>query len=99
MKMTRIEALRVPEAGRGYNSSATPCPCCGATSYCGHGENCPAFYATDRGTVGVQGSAVTDPEALAGLNLPAHEGIVEVRCHFSWPRLPASREQRSQGDT
>lgn len=39
---------------------------------------CPAIYATDRGTVVVQGSRVTDPDALATMNLPAHETAVEV---------------------
>jgi hypothetical protein len=39
---------------------------------------CPALYATDRGTYVVQGSIVTDPDALATLNLPAHETAVEV---------------------
>jgi len=35
-------------------------------------------YATDRGTVVVQGAVVADPEALAALNLPAYETAVEV---------------------
>jgi hypothetical protein len=42
------------------------------------GGTCPAVYATDRGTFVVQGSVVTDPEALAALNLPEHEAAVEV---------------------
>jgi hypothetical protein len=39
---------------------------------------CPTVYATDRGTFVVQGAIVTDPEALASVNLPAHETLVEV---------------------
>jgi hypothetical protein len=42
------------------------------------GGTCPAVYATDRGTVVVQGAIVTDPESLAALNLPEHETVVEV---------------------
>ena len=42
------------------------------------GGTCPAVYATDRGTVVVQGSIVTDAEALATMDLPAHETVVEV---------------------
>ncbi|MGH3926879.1 MAG: hypothetical protein ACRDTT_29105 [Pseudonocardiaceae bacterium] len=41
--------------------------------------NCEALYATDRGTFGVQGKLVTDPEALADArDLADYEGIVEV---------------------
>jgi hypothetical protein len=39
---------------------------------------CPAVFETDRGTFVVQGSIVTDPAALADLDLPAHETAVEV---------------------
>jgi hypothetical protein len=42
---------------------------------------CPELYATDRGTYVVQGSRVTDPEALATLRargLPDHETAVEI---------------------
>ena len=39
---------------------------------------CPAVFATDHGTLVVQGSIVTDAEALASVNLPAHETLVEV---------------------
>jgi len=42
------------------------------------GGTCPAVFATDRGTYVVQGAIVTDPEALAAMNLPAHETAVEV---------------------
>jgi hypothetical protein len=42
------------------------------------GGTCPAVYATDRGTFVVQGSVVTDPDALATMDLPAHETAVEV---------------------
>jgi hypothetical protein len=42
---------------------------------------CPNLYRTDRGTFVVQGSKVTDPEALAALHargLPDHETVVEI---------------------
>jgi acetyltransferase-like isoleucine patch superfamily enzyme len=42
------------------------------------GGTCPAVFETDRGTYVVQGSVVTDPDALAALDLPAHETAVEV---------------------
>ncbi|MFE7576268.1 hypothetical protein ACFU5Z_16190 [Streptomyces sp. NPDC057521] len=40
---------------------------------CDEGE-CPAIYATDRGTLAVQGSLLADH----GLDLPAHESLVEI---------------------
>ncbi len=42
---------------------------------------CPELYETDRGTYVVQGSRVTDPQALAALHargLPDHETAIEV---------------------
>lgn len=43
------------------------------------GDNgCPTLFATDRETVVVQGWRVTDPAALAAMDLPAHETAVEV---------------------
>jgi hypothetical protein len=39
---------------------------------------CPAVYSTGEGTYVVQGAIVTDPDALAAMNLPAHETAVEV---------------------
>ena len=42
------------------------------------GGTCPAVFETDRGTIVVQGSKVTDPEALAAIELPAHETLVEI---------------------
>jgi hypothetical protein len=42
------------------------------------GGTCPTVYATDRGTYVVQGSIVTDSEALTAMNLPEHETAVEV---------------------
>jgi hypothetical protein len=50
----------------------------GTTSNSG---SCPNLYATDRGTYVVQGSKVTDPQALAALHergLPEHETAVEI---------------------
>lgn len=45
---------------------------------CNDSKVCPTVYATDRGTVVVQGWVVTDREALAQLGLPAGETAVEV---------------------
>ena len=42
------------------------------------GGTCPAVYETDRGTIVVQGAIVTDPQALASVDLPANEALVEV---------------------
>jgi hypothetical protein len=42
------------------------------------GGTCPTIYKTDRGTFVVQGTRVTDPEALATVGLPEHETLVEV---------------------
>jgi hypothetical protein len=39
---------------------------------------CPTLFLTDRGTYVVQGSIVTDPDALEAMNLPPHETAVEV---------------------
>jgi hypothetical protein len=39
---------------------------------------CPTVYATDRGTFVVQGTRVTDAEALAAMDIPAHETVIEV---------------------
>lgn len=42
-------------------------------------DNCPALYATDRGTYVVQGKIVNDPEAIAGIrSLGEDEYFVEV---------------------
>lgn len=38
----------------------------------------PTLYATDRNTYVVQSWRVTDPEALAAMNIPGHEAAVEV---------------------
>lgn len=45
---------------------------------CEEGRNCPNINFTDRGTLIVQGYVVTDPEALAELNLPPGETAVEI---------------------
>lgn len=45
------------------------------------GGGCPELYLTDRDTYVVQGSRITDPEALAALRargLPDHETAVEI---------------------
>jgi hypothetical protein len=50
----------------------------GKTGDSDHGD-CPALYATDRGTFVVQGKIVTDPDALAGLrDVADDELVVEV---------------------
>ena len=38
----------------------------------------PTVYRTDRGTWVVQGWAVSDPEVLAQMDIPAGEGAVEI---------------------
>ena len=45
---------------------------------CPDGKTCAAVFRTDRGTLAVVGTAVTDPEVLAQLGLPAHENVVEI---------------------
>jgi hypothetical protein len=45
---------------------------------CPDGTTCPTVYRTDRGTLAVVGSTITDPDVLAELGLPAHESIVEI---------------------
>ncbi len=42
------------------------------------GGQSPTLYATDRGTVVVQGFRVTDADALAALDIPGHETLVEI---------------------
>ena len=42
------------------------------------GDGSPTLYATDRDTYVVQGWQVTDPEALAHMDIPGHETCVEV---------------------
>ena len=39
---------------------------------------CPTLYATDRDTYVIQGWKVTDPEALASMDIPDRETAVEV---------------------
>jgi hypothetical protein len=38
----------------------------------------PTMFETDRGTLVVQGWRVTDSEALAAMDIPEHETVVEV---------------------
>lgn len=38
----------------------------------------PTLYATDRGTLVVQGWRVTDAEALSSMTVPEHETAVEI---------------------
>lgn len=40
-----------------------------------NGENCPAVYRTDRGSLVVQGHRVADP---VNINIPDNETIVEI---------------------
>ncbi len=42
------------------------------------GNSCPAIYATDRGTLVVQGDIVTDPQAIAAASPSAGETLVEI---------------------
>ena len=39
---------------------------------------CPTLYATDRGTYVIQGWKVSDPEALAAMDIPERETAIEV---------------------
>jgi len=41
-------------------------------------DNSPTLYRTDRGSWVVQGWVVDDPEALAALNVPEGEAVVEI---------------------
>ena len=47
-------------------------------SDCPDGRTCPAVWRTDRNTLAVVGSTITDPAVLAELGLPAHESVVEI---------------------
>ena len=47
-------------------------------SGCGDGKTCPALHRTDRGTVVIQGWAVTEPEPLRELRPPPGEEAIEV---------------------
>lgn len=50
----------------------------------------PTLYRTDRGSWVVQGWVVTDPDALAAMNIPEGETCVEIPDrlvpHFQQPR-------------
>ncbi|MGW6197593.1 hypothetical protein ACWF0M_15735 [Kribbella sp. NPDC055110] len=41
-------------------------------------DNSPTLYKTDRGSWVVQGWVVDDPDALAALNVPDGETVVEI---------------------
>ena len=45
---------------------------------CPDGRTCPAVHQTDRGTLMIVGSVVTDPEALAQLAIGPGETAIEV---------------------
>ena len=70
------------------------------------GGHCPTLYATDRGTVVVQGTRVVDPDAVADLEgtyggLPAHETAVEIPAELlrNWTEkvLEAAESQTRAG--
>ena len=42
------------------------------------GGNCPGLYRTDQDSYLVQGWVVKDPEALAALDIPEGETVVEI---------------------
>ena len=42
------------------------------------GGQSPTLYATDRGTLVVQGWCITDAEALSAMTVPEHETAVEI---------------------
>ena len=52
--------------------------------------SCPSVYATDRGTWVIQGYRVDDPEALAAMDIPDHETVVEIPAELL-PYLPRPR--------
>lgn len=54
-------------------------------------DTCPTLRRTDRGTYLVQGYVVTDPEALAELNVPEGETVVEVPAELL-PEIDDARE-------
>ena len=56
----------------------------------------PTLYATDRDTYLVQGYAVTDPEALAHMRIPAGETGVEVPKRLM-KYLPPEEQQHGEG--
>ncbi|QUQ68252.1 hypothetical protein [Kutzneria sp. CA-103260] len=71
------------------------------------GGHCPTLYATDRGTVVVQGTRVDDLDAVADLErsyggLPAHESAVEIPAELlrNWGPmiLEALQSQTKEGD-
>jgi hypothetical protein len=41
-------------------------------------SGCPTLYATDRGTVVVQGWKITDPQTLSQMDIPDHETALEA---------------------
>ena len=53
-------------------------------------DTCPTLRRTDRGTYLVQGYVVSDPEALAELNIPEGEAVVEVPAEL-FPEIDDAR--------
>ena len=41
-------------------------------------SGCPTLYATDRGTIVVQGWRIDDQQTLSQMNIPGHETVLEV---------------------
>ncbi|MFE1165707.1 hypothetical protein [Nocardiopsis sp. NPDC058789] len=46
-------------------------------SECGNRRTCPTVYATDRGTLVVQGYILADKD-ITGINIPDGESVVEI---------------------
>ena len=59
-------------------------------------DGSPALYRTDRKSWIVQGWAVTDPAALAALNLPDHQGLIQ-RVQDAGARLVQLKEGEIAG--
>jgi hypothetical protein len=59
---------------------------------CPDGKTCPTVFLTDRGTLAIVGSTVTDPDVLAALGLPDHESAVEIPCSLL-PEVTADVER------
>jgi hypothetical protein len=64
-------------------------------STCDQGNKCPTLhYQPDSGEFLIQGYTVTDPQVLAGLNLPAGQTVVRVPTHL----LPELQRDPDAGD-
>lgn len=63
---------------------------------CPDGRTCPAVHDTDRDVLVIQGSLITDPEALSQLSLGAGEAAVEIP-RTLLPEVNADAERGATG--